>query len=414
MAKRAPAIPFILVTVLIDMMGVGLLLPVIPTLVREFAPNVQDQTYWYGGMVFVFGFTQFLCAPLLGALSDRYGRRLVLLLSIAGLGTQFFLSAIVHSLPALLSTRIIGGLFASNMSVGNAYVADITKPEDRARSFGLVGAAFGVGFILGPVIGGLLGSVSIRLPFYVASGLSFCNFLYGAFVLPESLPPERRTPIDFKKANPFGALVGLARLKGVGALVTVIALANLGQFVLNATWVIHNEYVFGWGPRENGLSLFTVGVMFALVQGVLLGRLLRRFGERKLVLAGLASGTFGYLGYGLATQGWMLYCISVVNFLAFAVSAALNALVSKAADPKEQGLAMGSLSSLNSLVAVIAPVIGTPLFAHVSRFPKDDLRLGAPFFLGSFLTVLSFGIAVWHFARSPAATPSIDERVIRT
>lgn len=409
MAQRAPAIPFILVTVLIDMMGVGLLLPVIPTLVREFAPSVKDQTYWYGGMVFTFGFTQFLCAPLLGALSDRYGRRLVLLLSIAGLGTQFFLSAVVTSLPMLLATRVIGGLFASNMSVGNAYVADITKPEDRARSFGLVGAAFGVGFILGPVIGGTLGSISIRLPFYVASGLSFCNFLYGAFVLPESLPPERRRPIDLRKANPFGALVGLVRLKGVGALVTVIALANLAQFVLNATWVIHNEYKFGWGPRENGLSLFTVGLMFALVQGVLLGRLLRHLGERKVVLAGLASAVFAYLGYGLATQGWMLFAISIANVLAFAVSAAINALVSKAADKTEQGLAMGSLSSLNSLVAVVAPVIGTPLFAHVSQYPKTDIRIGAPFFLGAILSSLSFGIAVWHFSR----TSSFEERVVR-
>lgn len=382
------------------MMGVGLLLPVIPTLVREFAPNVQDQTYWYGGMVFTFGFTQFLCAPLLGALSDRYGRRLVLLLSIAGLGTQFFLSAVVRSLPLLLATRVIGGMFASNMSVGNAYVADITKPEERARSFGLVGAAFGVGFILGPVIGGTLGSVSIRLPFYVAACLSFCNFLYGVFVLPESLPPERRKPIDFRKANPFGALVGLVRLKGVGALVTVIALANLAQFILNATWVIHNEYKFGWGPRENGLSLFTVGLMFALVQGVFLGRLLRLLGERKVVLAGLASAVFAYLGYGLATEGWMLYAISVGNALAFAVSAAINALVSKAADKSEQGLAMGSLSSLNSLVAVIAPLIATPLFAHVSQYPRTDIRLGAPFFLGSVLSLLSFGLASWHFARA--------------
>jgi DHA1 family tetracycline resistance protein-like MFS transporter len=410
MAKRAPAIPFILVTVLIDMMGVGLLLPVIPSLVREFAPSVQDQTYWYGGMVFTFGFTQFLCAPLLGALSDRYGRRLVLLLSIAGLGTQFLLSALVTSLPLLLSTRIIGGMFASNMSVGNAYVADITKPEDRAKSFGLVGAAFGVGFILGPVIGGLLGSVSLRLPFYVASGLSFCNFLYGAFVLPESLPVERRRPIDLKKANPFGALVGLVRLKGVGALVTVIALANLAQFVLNAVWVIHNEYKFGWGPRENGLSLFTVGIMFALVQGVFLGRLLRVLGERKVVMAGLASAVLAYLGYGFATQGWMLYAISVANMFAFAVSAAINALVSKAADKTEQGLAMGSLSSLNSLIAVIAPIIGTPLFAHVSQYPRDDIRVGAPFFLGSILSLLALCFASWHFSR----TPSFEERVVRS
>ena len=362
MAARKPAIPFILVTVLIDMMGVGLLLPVIPSLVGDFTHDVRAQTYWYGALVFTFGFTQFCFAPLLGALSDRYGRRTVLLMSIAGLGTQFLLSGLVRSLPALLATRIIGGLFASNISVANAYVADITKPEERAKSFGLIGAAFGVGFILGPVIGGHARVALASTPFFVAAGLSTLNFLNGVFVLPESLPKDRRKPIDIRKANPFGALVGLVNLKGVGALVTVIALSNLAQFILQGTWVLYGEFRFGWGPKQNGLSLFVVGVMFAVAQGVLLGRLLKAFGERKIVLAGLASGACAYVGYGLATQGWMMIAISVANVLAYAVSAAINALVSKAADAREQGLAMGSLSSLNSLVAVIAPVIGTPLF----------------------------------------------------
>lgn len=393
-SERKPAIPFILVTVLIDMMGVGLILPVLPSLVGDFTHDVKEQTYWYGALLFTFGFTQFLAAPLLGALSDRFGRRVVLLLSIGGLGTQFLLSALVPTLPLLLSTRIIGGAFASNMSVANAYVADITKPEERAKSFGMVGAAFGVGFILGPVIGGTLGSIAVRLPFLVASALSLLNFGYGLFVLPESLAPEKRKPIDLRKANPLGAFVGLVHLKGVGPLVAVIALANLAQFVLQCTWVLYSEFRFGWGPRENGLSLFTVGVMFAVVQGALLGRLLKRFGERNVVLAGLASGALAYVGYGLATHGWMMIAISVANFMAYAVSAAINALVSKAADAREQGLAMGSLSSLNSMVAVVAPVIGTPIFAYVSQFGRQDPRVGATFFLGSLLSLVALGIAI--------------------
>jgi DHA1 family tetracycline resistance protein-like MFS transporter len=405
---RQPAIPFILITILIDMMGVGLLLPVIPTLVGELTPNLQEQTYWYGAMVFTFGFTQFLCAPFLGALSDRFGRRVLLLLSVGGLGTQFLLMALVHSLPLLLATRIVGGAFASNISVGNAYVADITKPEDRAKSFGLVGAAFGVGFILGPVVGGLLGSISLRLPFFVAAGLSSLNFLYGLFVLPESLPKDRRRPIDLKKANPFGALVGLVRLKGVGMLVTVIACTNLAQYILQATWVLYNQFKFGFGPRENGISLFVVGLMFALAQGVLMSRLLRLFGERKLVLLGLASGTVAYAGYGLATEGWMMYAISTANVIAFTVSASMNALVSKAADAREQGFAMGALSSLNSLIGVVAPVIGTPLFAFVSRYPKTDPRVGATFFLGSALSLCALVLCVMHFRRR-----SLEERVVR-
>lgn len=397
---RKASIPFILITVLIDMMGIGLLIPVIPSLVGELTTSVESQAYWYGALVFVFGFTQFLCAPMLGALSDRYGRRLVLLLSISGLGTMFFLSALVKTLPLLLATRIIGGALASNISVANAYVADITTPENRTRSFGLIGAAFGVGFILGPVIGGLVGGVNIRYPFFVASALALLNFGYGLFVLPESLPLDRRRPIDFRKANPFGALVGLARLKGVGMLVTVIALTNLAQFILHGTWVLFTTFRFGWGPPENGASLFVVGVLAAVVQGGLLGVLLRKLGERRVVMMGLASATVAYLAYGVATHGWMMYVIGVANFLSFAVAAALNAVVSKAAPPTEQGLAMGSLSSLNSIVAVLAPLLGTPLFARVSRLDRSDVRVGAPFFLASTLSALALILAIIHFART--------------
>jgi len=401
-ATRRASIPFILVTVLIDMMGIGLILPVIPSLVGEFTTSVEAQAYWYGALSFTFGFTQFICAPLLGALSDRFGRRLVLLLSIGGLGTMFLLSGLVGSLGALLATRILGGALASNISVANAYVADISTPDNRAKSFGMIGAAFGVGFILGPMIGGLVGGIGVRLPFFVAAGLAFVNFGYGLLVLPESLAPERRRPIDLRKANPFAALLGLARLQGVGMLVTVIALTNLAQFVLHVVWVLFNTFRFGWGPPEIGASFFAIGVMSAVVQGGLLGRLLETFGERRLVLAGLGSATLAYVGFGLATQGWMMYVIVLASLLSFGVASALSAIVSKAASETEQGLAMGSLSSLNSLVAVIAPLLGIPLFARVSRLPRTDVWVGAPFFLSAFLCATALGLAVWHFARERA------------
>jgi len=264
---------------------------------------------------------------------------------------------------------------------------------------GKIGAAFGVGFILGPMIGGLVGSLGIRYPFFVAAGLSLLNLCYGFFVLPESLPPERRRSIDLKKANPFGTLLGLVRLKGVGMLVTVIALTSLAQFVLINTWVLFNSFRFGWGPPENGASFFCVGLAAATVQGGLLGVLLRKLGERRLVLAGLTSGTLAYVGYGVATHGWMMIAILFANLLAFGVAAALNGIVSKAAPANEQGLAMGSLASLNSLVAVLAPVLGIPLFARVSRLPHADVRVGAPFFLSASLSMLALGLALWHFAR---------------
>ena len=400
--KRAPAIPFILITLLLDVMGFGLLLPVLPALVGEFTASRDAQTYWYGAMIVTFGLTQFFCSPLLGALSDRFGRRPVLLGSIFGLGMMFLLSALATSLTGLLLARIFGGVLAANFAVANAYVADITTPENRAKSFGMIGAAFGIGYIVGPMVGGLLGSIDIRLPFYVAAGLSMLNFIYGYFVVPESLPLSRRKAIPWKRANPIASLYGLVRLKSVCVLVAVIAVANLAQFILHGTWVLYTDFRFGWGPRETGLSLFAVGVMAAIVQGGLLGWLLKKWGERRVVLAGLASGVITYVAYGLTTVGWMMYVIILVNLLAFAVAPALHAIVSKAADPSEQGVAMGSLTSLNSLMAVTAPFLGTPLLAEVSHLPAGDWRIGAPFFMSALLAVVALALAVWHFSRQPA------------
>jgi DHA1 family tetracycline resistance protein-like MFS transporter len=400
--QRSPAITFILVTVLLDVMGIGLLIPVLPSLVGQLAGSREAQTYWYGVLMLAFGGAQFVCAPLLGALSDHYGRRPVLLTAIAGLGTMFLLTPLAQSLLQLLAIRMFGGALAANFSVANAYVADVSSHENRAKSFGKIGAAFGVGFIIGPMLGGLLGHIDIRLPFFVAAGLSFLNFLYGWFVLPESLPRERRKKIELARANPFTSLYGLARLRNVGVLVAVVALTNLAQFILHSVWVLYTTFRFDWGPRESGLSLFVVGLMAAIVQGGLLGWLLRQLGERRVVIWGLASGTLAFAGYGLATQGWMMYAIIVANLLAFAVSAALNAIVSKAADPREQGLAMGSVSSLNSLMAVAAPLLGTPLLATVSHLPPQDWRIGAPFFLSAALNLAALALASWHFARHRA------------
>lgn len=404
--QRTPAIGFILVTVLLDVMGIGLLIPVLPSIVGQFTESRDAQTYWFGALMLSFGSAQFVCAPLLGALSDHFGRRPVLLIAISGLGLMFLLTPLVGSLGQLLATRVFGGALAANFSVANAYVADVSSHEHRAKSFGKIGAAFGIGFIIGPMLGGLLGHVDIRLPFFVAAGLSFLNFLYGWFVLPESLPRDRRKRIALARANPLTSLHGLVKLKNVGALVVVFALTTLAQFVLHTVWVLYTAFRFDWGPRESGLSLFVVGLMAALVQGGLMGWLMRSLGERRIVVAGLASGTLAYAGYGLATHGWMMYAIIAANVLAFAVSAALNAIVSKAADPREQGLAMGSLSSLASLMGVCAPLLGTPLLAEVSHLPAQDWRVGAPFFLSATLNLLALLLAARHFTRRHAAMAS--------
>ncbi|HUL64083.1 MAG TPA: MFS transporter [Burkholderiaceae bacterium] len=403
---RQPAVAFVLVTVVIDVIGIGLIIPVLPVLVGEFTGGREAQTYWYGLLVLAFGISQFACAPLLGALSDRFGRRPVLLSSMAGMGLMFFLTAQVTTLVGLLATRVIGGALSANMAVANAYVADLTAHESRAKSLGLVGAAFGIGFILGPVVGGLLGHYDIRLPFFVAAGLCVLNFLYGAVVVPESLPPDKRKTISPGRVNPLAALFGLARLRNVGLLVAVIALNNLAQFILHVTWVLYTEFRFGWGPRETGLSLFVVGIAATLVQGVLLGTMLRRLGEHRTVLCGLVSGVLAYAGYGLATQGWMMYAIIFANFLSYAVGPAMVAIVSKAADPREQGLVMGTLASLSSLMVVVAPLIGTPLLAEVSQLPATDWRVGLPYLLSSALNLAALAMAALYFARHRQMRPS--------
>jgi DHA1 family tetracycline resistance protein-like MFS transporter len=404
--QRTAALPFILVTVLLDVMGIGLLLPVLPAIVGQFADGRDAQSYWYGAMLLAFGTMQFLCAPLLGAMSDRYGRRPVLLASITGMGLMFLATPLVTSLGALVATRLFGGALAANFSVANAYVADISSPEQRAHGFGMIGAAFGIGFVLGPMAGGLLGHIDIRLPFFVAAGLSFINFLYGLILLPESLPPERRKVFAPGRVNPLAAMHGLTRLTGVGLLVAVFALLNLAQFILHSIWVLYTGFRFDWGPREAGFSLFVVGLTVALVQGGLLSILLKRVGERRLVLIGLASATIAYAAYGLASSGWMMYVIIAANLLGFTVGPALQAIVSKAALPSEQGLAMGALSSLASLVGVIAPLLGTPLLAEVSHLPPNDWKMGAPFFLSALLGGAALALAALHFARHNQAAPA--------
>jgi len=301
----------------------------------------------------------------------------------------------------MLLARIVGGTAGASFSVANAYASDVTLPEQRAKSFGLVGAAFGMGFIFGPVLGGLLGSVDLHLPFYVAAGLSLVNALYGFLVVPESLPRERRAPFSLAKANPFSALLALGRHREIGSLVVVFALVILAQLMLQTTWVLFTHFRFGWGPRENGFALFCVGLVATVVQGGLLGRLLRRFGEARLALWGLATGTVAYVLYGLVQHAWMMYAIIVGNFLSFAVGPALQGIVSNAVDPREQGVTMGALSSINSIMFVVAPLIGTPLLAQVSRLPPSDWRVGVTFFVSAALQATAFWVTRRYFSPRP-------------
>ena len=393
---------FIMVTVLIDMIAIGLMVPVLPALVGRFTANPGDQAFWYGAVTFAFGLASFFGSPIIGALSDRHGRRPVLLLGFCGLALSFFVTAMATALWMLIVVRLFSGAMQSNAAVANAYVADISAPEERAKRFGMLGAMFGIGFILGPMLGGLLGGINLQLPFFVAGSLALVNLLYGYFVLPESLPLERRRPFQWRAANPLASLRSLLELKGVGLLVGVIACTGLAQFVLYTCWVLYCTFKFGWGPTENGWSLAAVGVVSVIVQGGLLGALLKRFGTRRLAMAGLLSSTLAYLFYGLSSEGWMMYAVIGLNLLGFTVQATTNAMVSSAASADTQGQTMGAVSSLNSFTAVLAPMIGAPLLAMVSHLPKGDWRIGMPFYCCAVLQGMALVFAVMHFRAGPA------------
>jgi MFS transporter, DHA1 family, tetracycline resistance protein len=393
----AASMRFIMAAVAIDMLAIGLIIPVLPAMVGHFTGSQTEQAYWYGVVSFAFGVANFFASPILGALSDARGRRPMLLIGFLGLCISFYGTALASSLAVLIAVRVAAGAMQANISVANAYAADISTPQERTKRFGQLGAMQGLGFIVGPVMGGLLGAIDLRLPFVVAGVLASINLLYGWFVLPESLPAERRKPFRLARANPWSSLKNLTHLRGVGLLVGIIACSGLAQFVLYTTWVLYTQFKFGWGPLQNGWSLATVGVASVIVQGLLLPKLLKRFSPQSLLVAGLSSSALCYLGWGLATQGWMMFALIAGNLLGFTITAAVNSMVSTAADASTQGSTLGAAAGLNSLMAVLAPAIGAPILAAVSHLPQGDWRIGAPMFFCATLQLVSMGLAALHW-----------------
>jgi MFS transporter, DHA1 family, tetracycline resistance protein len=394
--KRKAGFRFVLAVVFLDMLGVGLAVPVLPLLVGDFVNGPDEQAKWYGIMAATFGLMQFLCMPLLGAMSDKIGRRPVLIFSSVGMGLNFLVTAWAPTLGWLFLGRFIGGACSASMSTASAYASDISTPEKRAKTFGLIGAAFGLGFICGPMLGGILGGINYHLPFYVGAGLCFANGIFGFLFVKESLAKDKRTPFSFAKSNPFSSFMRLFSRPDIGALIIVFALSSFAQILQQTTWVLYTNFKFGWGPRENGIALFCVGLTAAVVQAGLLSRLIKAMGEVRLSLIGLFSASIIYFATGLATEGWMIYVLIGANFLSYAAGPALQAIASKATDPKEQGALMGSLQSLQSLSIVIAPIISTQMLATVSHYPKGDWRMGVVFYLSAILQFIGVFLA-WRF-----------------
>jgi MFS transporter, DHA1 family, tetracycline resistance protein len=407
MSSARGSVWFVFIAVFIDMVGVGIAFPVLPVLVGAYTSSRAAQAYWNLDLSVAYGLMQFLCAPMLGAISDRFGRRPVLIAAIVGLGIHYFLIATASSLAVMLIARLIGGITGASFSVANAYLADITPPEQRAKNFGLIGAAFGLGFIFGPMLGGVLGAIDLHLPFYVAAGISMLNAIYGFFMVPESLPPERRTQISLARANPFRALMALVSHHAVGSLVLVYAFYFVAHMTMIQSWVLSTHFRFGWGPRENGLLLFCVGLTSTIVQGGLIGRLVKRFGEERLVLMAVGSNVIIQTLYALAPQGWMMFPILFAGFLTFTAGPSIQAVVSKSADPRAQGVTMGALQSIASLAAVLGPLLGNALLAQVADLQPGDIRLGANFFLCAALNLIAFILAYRRLARpiTAAAAP---------
>ena len=401
-APRRAALTFVFVTVVLDMLALGMVVPVLPHLIEDFLGGDTSraaQTVGYFGTVWAV--MQFFAMPVMGALSDRFGRRPVILLSNLGLGLDYLLMALAPTLSWLFVGRMISGVTAASISTSMAYVADVTPPERRAQSFGFVGVAFGLGFVLGPAIGGMLGAIDPRLPFWAAAGASLLNAAYGFFILPESLAPEKRRAFEWRRANPLGSLRFLRAHREVFALAGAAFLSNLTHAVLPAVFVLYSAYRYGWDEKAVGLALAAFGMSSAVVQGVLVGPLVRRFGERSVMIGGLLAGTVGFMLYALAPTGaWFIVGIPVVALWGV-VGPAAQGIMTRAVGSSAQGELQGAMGSL----AGIATVIGPTLFATVFAW---SIRDGAPWhFPGSAYVLAGLLLIVAAIIAERATRPQV-------
>jgi DHA1 family tetracycline resistance protein-like MFS transporter len=384
------ALIFIFITMLVDTIGLGIVLPVTPTLITELThQGMSEAARWGGWLFFVFALMQFLCSPLIGNLSDRFGRRPVLITSLAMLGVDYLITGLAPTIAWLFLGRFLSGIAGAAYTTANAYIADVSPPEKRAANFGLVGAAFGIGFVVGPAVGGLLGQYGSRVPFYVSAGFAFANALYGLIVLKESLPRGRRRAFELWRANPLGALIALKRFPLLIGMFGVVVLMRLGHDANPVIWTYYTMLKFNWSSAQVGYSLMAVGAMLALVFSFLTRIVIPRLGETRSAYLGLTCGAIGFFGYAFATEGWMLYGWMAVWVLMGLVMPSLNAIMSKEVGPSEQGELQGALASLGGLTSVAAPPILSNLFGYFTSSAAPIYFPGAAFFAAAVFTLLA-------------------------
>ncbi len=391
---RSAALIFIFVTVVLDVLALGIVIPVLPVLVEDFlGGDTARAAAIFGIFGTVWALMQFVFAPVLGALSDRFGRRPVILISCLGLGLDYILMAVAPTLSWLFVGRLLSGITSASFATAGAYIADVTPPEKRAAGFGMIGAAFGLGFVLGPALGGVLGAADPRLPFWVAGGLALLNAAYGYFVLPESLPPDRRKPFAWSRANPFGTLELLRRHPGLMGLASVAMLYHLVHHVLPSVYVLYVGYRYGWDPRDTGLTLAAVGVMSVVVQGGLVRPLVARFGERRTLLGGLTAGIAGYLIFALAETGAVFWLGIPVFGLIGLFNPSVQGLMTRRVSASDQGQLQGINASFMGLTGIVGPGLFTTVFA-LAIGPQAGWHLpGAPFLLAAAFLGLAWAVA---------------------
>lgn len=407
-ASRPPAaLAFIFLTLVIDLLGVGLVIPVMPELVRQLTGDADATAHALGLLMSLYAAMQFLFAPLLGGLSDAYGRRPVLLASALGTAAGSLVVAWAPTLGWLYAARLLSGATSANISAANAYIADISTPETRARNFGMIGVAFGVGFVAGPALGGVLGAIDLRLPFLTSAGLSLISFLYGLLVLPESHPPERRGRLNPKRLNPLGSLRALRLHPGISSFAAALTLITLGNFFIMSTWVLHGTERYGWSTQSNGAALAVSGILGVLVQALLLPIVVRRLGEKRILFVALGLGAFANVLYGFASEPWMVFAAMLPGALAGLGNPAAQSLLAARVPASEQGTVQGAVASLGGLAAIVGPLCATSLFAHFTSAGAAVRLPGIAFFGTSGLLLLAVPLVALSL-RSPQ--PRVEAR----